>query len=178
MKFRTVVALVALAVGASAQTTVPPEVQNSVLMVLATALPSDSVSYALASSSAFAEEMASSLAAGNTPSWYQALPSEVKSLLPVLYPGAAEATPTPSGSVTPSGTPAITSIIDSSSVVPTAANSSTVSVKSPTLSASGSISATASVSMPESTGGAAAFPNAAIGAGVGAVIGFLGMLAL
>ena len=145
-------------------------------MVLATALPADSVSYALASSSAFAAEMASSLSAGNTPSWYQALPSDVKSLLPVLYPGAAEATPTPS--VTPSGTPVITSIIDASSVVPTAANSSTVSVQSPTLSASGSSSASASVSGLESTGAAAAYPTAAIGAGVGAAIGFFGMIAL
>jgi len=59
-------ALGALAMGARAQDAVAPDVQQSVLMVLAQAIPSDSVAYALASSSAFAAEMASSLSAGNT----------------------------------------------------------------------------------------------------------------
>lgn len=173
MKFRTVAALVALAVGASAQTTsIPANVQQSVLLVLATALPTDSVSYALASQSAFAAEMASSLSAGNTPAWYQALPSDVKSLLPIIYAVQTSATP--------SATPSITPIISSSSVVPTAGNSSQVSIRSPTLSATGSRSASlsASATAAQSTGAAAAFPTAAVGAGVGAALGFLGMLAL
>ncbi|KAF1840903.1 uncharacterized protein K460DRAFT_389434 [Cucurbitaria berberidis CBS 394.84] len=175
MAFKTIATLVALAVGASAQTPIAPAVQESVLLVLATALPSNSVSYALASQSAFAAEMASSLAAGNPPSWYQALPSDVKNLLPVLYPGTTEASATPSttASSTAAYTPAITSG-GSSSGYPTTANS-TVSVKSATLSASGS--KVASASGPAFTGGAT-YPTAAIGASVGAALGFLGMLAL
>ncbi|OAL50746.1 hypothetical protein IQ07DRAFT_436496 [Pyrenochaeta sp. DS3sAY3a] len=157
-------ALLALAVGATAQTTVPADVANSVLMVLATALPTDSISYALASPTAFANEMASSLAAGNTPAWYQALPSDVKSLLPVVY--ALEVT------TTPSATPSITSIIDSSVTPSATANSTAISLR-PSASASPSVA-----SGPASTGAAAAYPTAAVGAGVGAALGFLGMLAL
>lgn len=76
----------------------------SVLMVLATAIPQDSVSAALADQTAFAASMASSLSAGNTPAWYQSLPADVKSLLPILYASdSATPTPTPTGSasVTP-----------------------------------------------------------------------------
>ncbi|KAH7385703.1 hypothetical protein BKA66DRAFT_72922 [Pyrenochaeta sp. MPI-SDFR-AT-0127] len=127
MKFRTLATLVALAVGASAQTSVPPNVQQSVLLVLATALPTDSVSYALASQSAFASEMASSLSAGNTPAWYQALPSDVKSLLPIIY--FVEAT------ATPSATPSITPIVSSSASAtpsPSAAQSTGAAAAFPT----------------------------------------------
>lgn len=159
-------ALGALLVGASAQTTIPPDVQQSVLLVLATAIPADSVSYALASSSQFAAEMASSLAAGNAPSWYAALPADVKTLLPQLYPGAAEATPTASLE---------SSVANSSATpAPTGMNGTSAAVSSATLGASRS----ASASSPAFTGAAARLPTATFGAGVGAVLGFLGMLAL
>jgi hypothetical protein len=136
-------------------------------MVLATALPKESVSYALASSSAFAAEMASSLAAGNPPAWYQALPTDVKSLLPSLYPVVASPTPTPSSSkaaYTPAGT---------ISAYPTGANSTTSGVHKPTLS-----STSARPSLPVASTNAAPYPAAALGAGVGAALGFIGMLAL
>lgn len=128
MKFRTLATLVALAVGASAQTSVPPNVQQSVLLVLATALPTDSVSYALASQSAFASEMASSLSAGNTPAWYQALPSDVKSLLPIIYFVEAAATP----SATPSITPIVSSSSASATPSPSAAQSTGAAAAFPT----------------------------------------------
>lgn len=83
-------------------------------MVLAQAIPSDSVAYALASSSAFAAEMASSLSAGNTPTWYQALPTDVQSLLPQIYPAAVQVTPTPTPTPTPSSS---AYVVKSSSVV-------------------------------------------------------------
>lgn len=157
-------------------------------MVLAQAIPSDSVAYALASSSAFAAEMASSLSAGNTPAWYQALPTDVQSLLPEIYPAAVEATPTPTP--TPSSSSvyvAKSSSVESSSVVkvtpyPTGSNSTMVK---PTMSATGG----ASVSVTLSPSGAASstpdspppFTGAAsklsVGAGLGAAI-VLGMLTL
>ncbi|KAH4039727.1 hypothetical protein HBI56_132490 [Parastagonospora nodorum] len=180
MRFSCVGALLALAVGAVAQspvpyTSVPADVQNSVLMVLATALPKESVSYALASSSEFAAQMASSLAAGNPPAWYQALPSDVKSLLPALYPIVHSATPTPTPSASSSlamSTPA--SSVPSVSAYPTGGNSTSASgVHMPTLSSTASASGPA-----QATANAASYPGAALGAGVGAALGFIGMLAL
>ncbi|CBX92700.1 hypothetical protein IAQ61_005928 [Plenodomus lingam] len=179
-------ALFALAARASAQApvAVAPDVQQSVLLVLATAIPSEVASYALASSSAFAEEMASSLAAGKTPAWYQALPTDVLSLLPQIYPFEAEATPTPSSAsmyATPApSSAAVTSSASMSASAPVASassamthvisvNSTSRAVQSPTLSAS-TTAATFT--------GAASFPTAAVGASLGAVLGFFGMLAL
>ncbi|KAH7095357.1 hypothetical protein FB567DRAFT_512409 [Paraphoma chrysanthemicola] len=166
MRLRSVCALLALATGAVAQTPIPPEVQNSVLLVLATALPPDQRNYALASQSAFASQMASSLAAGNTPAWYQALPSDVKSLLPALYPASATATPTPSASLSFSS-------VASVSASPIGVNSTSITgVRTPTLSATATRSSAA-----VATTNAAPYPSAALGAGVGAALGVLGMLA-
>jgi hypothetical protein len=138
-------------------------------MVLATALPKDTVSYALASSSAFAAEMASSLAAGNPPAWYQALPSDVKNALPSLYPVVASPTPTPSAS---KAMP--TSAVGTISAMPTGANSTSVSgVHMPTLSPN-----SARPSLPQQSTNAASYPSAALGASIGAALGLIGMLAL
>lgn len=164
MKSHAVVAaLGALLMGASAQTTVPPEVQHSVLLVLATAIPSESVSYAMASQSAFAAEMASSLAAGNPPAWYQALPSDVKSLLPQIYPAQAVATTTATYSAA------------NSSITPgPSSHNSTSAANSHTSSAS----RTASASVPAFTGAAARIPTAVIGASIGTILGLLSIYAL
>jgi len=142
-------------------------VANSALMVLATAIPPDQVSYAVASPSEFAAQLASSFQAGNTPAWYQALPSDVKSLLPVMYPASISATPTP----TPSSSSMVMTSVGTLS--PSAAHNSTSlsGVHMPTLSATRSAPAVA-------TANAASYPGAALGAGVGAALGFLGMLAL
>lgn len=134
-------------------------------MVLATALPTDVRNYAIASQSAFAAEMSSSLAAGNTPGWYASMPADVKSILPLLYPAAAEATTTP----------VVTSTAVSASAAPTGANSTSISaVHSATLTGSGT--ATGSP-LPEATG-AASHAKAAVGAGLAGVAGFIAMLAL
>ncbi|KAI8936378.1 hypothetical protein NX059_006791 [Plenodomus lindquistii] len=190
------VALLALAAGASAQTPIAPNVQESVLSVLATAIPSEVASYAVASPTAFAGEMASSLAAGKIPAWYQALPTDVLSLLPQVYPYEAEATPTPSSasasasayasaSKYATSAPSSAAITPSTSAVASApasiasgssaltgvnsVNSTSRAVQSPTLSTSASAATFT---------GAACFPTAAVGASVGAIFGFLGMLAL
>jgi hypothetical protein len=142
-------------------------------MVLATALPKDTVSYALASSSAFAAEMASSLAAGNPPAWYQALPSDVKNVLPSLYPVVASPTPTPT--LTPSASKAMpTSAVGTISAMPTGANSTSVTgIHMPTLSPSYS-----RPSLPQQSTNAASYPSAALSASIGAALGLIGMLAL
>ncbi|KAL6706760.1 hypothetical protein ACN47E_005096 [Coniothyrium glycines] len=161
-----VAALAALLVGAAAQTPVSPQVQQSVLLVLATAIPAESVSYALASSSAFAAEMASSLAANNPPSWYQALPSDVKSLLPQIYPGQVDATPTPTASL-------YSTANSTATPHPSGHNSTSASV-----SATSSASRSASASSPAFTGAAVRLPTAVIGASVGTILGLLSMFAL
>ena len=139
-------------------------------MVLATALPTDVRNYAIASESAFAAEMSSSLAAGNTPGWYASMPADVKSILPLLYPVAAEATTTPVVTTTASSA-------SSASATPTGANSTSIlAVHSATLSANGTRTATGSP-IPESTG-AASHAKAVVGAGLAGVAGFLAMLAL
>jgi hypothetical protein len=170
-----------------------PDVQQSVLLVLAQAIPTKSVQYALASSSAFAAEMASSLAAGNTPTWYQALPSDVKSLLPQIYPQevVATSTPTPSSSSAyfySSAYYAVSSsaVLESPSsevkVTPYPTGTKNSTVVAPTLSATGSVvilspsgSSSTTPESPAFTGAASKFT---VGAGLGAAIGFLAMLAL
>lgn len=143
-----VAALFALAAGASAQTPVDPTLQHSVLLALATAIPSDVVSQAIADPLAFASGIGSSIAAGNAPGWFKALPTDVRGLLPQLYPEATATAPA-------------TSISASSTVV--------VETTTPLSTAT---------STTRSTGAAASFPTAAVGAGFGAVVGFVGMLAL
>ncbi|USP74379.1 uncharacterized protein yc1106_01653 [Curvularia clavata] len=173
MRFSTVaMALSALFVSTRADNpVVAPDVQSSVLLVLAHAIPSQSVSYAIASPAAFASEMASCLSASSTPAWYQALPTDVQSLLPQIYPQEVVSTPTPTPTPTPSSSKA--------TPYPTAMNST---VAQPTLSATGSVSLTLSPSgtpaNPSSPAFTGAAPKLSISAGLGAVIGLVGVLAL
>ncbi|KAI4924799.1 hypothetical protein J4E85_007916 [Alternaria conjuncta] len=188
MKYNTItLALGALAMGVSAQG-VAPEVQSSVLMELAQAIPSDQVAYAIASSSAFAAEMASSLAAGNTPAWYQALPTDVQSLLPEIYP--AMVTPTPTPTPTPSSSSSSAYVAKSSSVVETSSSAmvtpyptgSNSTMAMPTMSATGSVTVSLSPSgsaspSPETPPFEGAASKMSVGAGLGAAV-MLAMLAL
>ncbi len=148
-------------------------------MVLAQAIPSESVSYALASSSAFAAEMASSLSAGNTPAWYQALPTDVQSLLPEIYPAAVAATPTPTPSSSSAYGAESSSAVEHSSAAkvtpyPTGSNHtmSATGTGSATLGPSGTSSTT-----PDSPAFTGAASKLSVGAGLGAAL-VLGMLAL
>ncbi|KAJ4380740.1 hypothetical protein N0V86_004101 [Didymella sp. IMI 355093] len=174
MQLTFLAGVAAVAVGVGAQTAISPEQAQSVMMVLATALPTDVRNYAIASPSAYAAEMSSSLAAGQTPGWYASMPADVKSILPLLYPAAAEATTTP---VVSSTAPVVssTTAAASASSMPIGSNSTSISaVHSATLS--GSRTATGSP-LPEATG-AASHAKAAVGAGLAGVAGFLAMLAL
>ncbi|EUC31872.1 hypothetical protein COCCADRAFT_100154 [Bipolaris zeicola 26-R-13] len=186
MRFSTAaVALGALFMGASADVAaVAPEIQTSVLMVLAHAIPSQSISYALASPAAFASEMASCLSASSTPAWYQALPTDVQSLLPQIYPQETP-TPSPTPSSTPSSTPSPTPTPSSSAVVtpyPTAGLNSTSAITKPPTSATGTISLslipTPSATGPEGPAFTGAASRLSLSAGLGAFVGLVGVLAL
>ena len=157
-------------------------------MEIAQAIPSDQVAYAIASSSAFAAEMASSLAAGNTPAWYQALPTDVQSLLPEIYP--AMVTPTPTPTPTPSSSSSSAYVAKSSSVVETSSSAmvtpyptgSNSTMAMPTMSATGSVTVSLSPSgsaspSPETPPFEGAASKMSVGAGLGAAV-MLAMLAL
>jgi hypothetical protein len=158
-------------------------------MELAQAIPSDSVAYALASSSAFAAEMASSLSVGNTPTWYAALPSDVKSLLPQIYP-VVEPTPEPSSSAYAVASSSVHEVVSSTASpsskdvitpYPTSGNGTSVTVS--TVSATGSAIGSSATLNPSGAPSSPEFEGAATrlstGAAMGAIVmGFIGMLAL
>ncbi|KAF2253403.1 hypothetical protein BU26DRAFT_222214 [Trematosphaeria pertusa] len=168
-----------LACTAAASAQLNSDVQASVASVLMTAIPPESLQLALTNSASFSAELASLLSAGNTPQWYQDLPSDVKTLLPQLYPATMTAEMTASDD--PNSSPARTSApITSSSTMPstsqvTATNSPTwVSVgvgydsTSTTLSTA-TVQPTASSSQSPATAGSngALSTGAKVGIGVG-----------
>ncbi|KAI7365795.1 hypothetical protein KC336_g21373, partial [Hortaea werneckii] len=63
----------------------------SVLQVLQTALPSSLVAEALTNSAAVSSEIASQFSAGETPTWFTALPSDVQTYLIPLATNSAAA---------------------------------------------------------------------------------------
>ncbi|KAF2791627.1 hypothetical protein K505DRAFT_326727 [Melanomma pulvis-pyrius CBS 109.77] len=185
-KTLTLVALSAAAVSAQSD-----PAQFSVLSVLRTAIPSESISSALAHPQEFASELASSLSAGNVPSWYQALPSDVKSYLPLLYPASTAAETTAYSTAVPTSTPVLKSTVSSFSPTITSA-AVTASISSGTvIPGNSTVISTVSSATLRSTGGAnsespttgvstAGAPRmtAVLGAGVAGVVGLFGMFAL
>lgn len=156
-------------------------------MALAHALPTESVSLALASPNAFASEVASCIAAGNTPDWYKALPTSVQTLLPQAYPPVVTATPTPTAS--PSSSAYVvksSSVVETSTIVtpyPTAGMNSTTA--KPNMIATGSPSVIVTLSptssgtptTPNSPNFTGAASKLSMGAGFGAAIAIIGLLA-
>lgn len=152
-------------------------------MVLATAIPPESISAALADQQGFASTLASELAAGSTPGWFASLPPDVTSALPLIYSAAA---PTPT-ETTVTSTSVSTSVSTSEvgttaapSSGPTGGNSTVIStVSTGTLSSTNGANSGAPTTgtSSQSTGGAA-YPTAVVGAGLAGALGFLGMLAL
>ncbi|KAH7114448.1 hypothetical protein B0J11DRAFT_584865 [Dendryphion nanum] len=141
--------------------TVPPTVfptdpiRMSVLSVIITAIPPTQLSKALNDEAAFSSEIASSLSAGKTPEWFLALPSDVKSLLPSLYPAQAAALTAPA--TTAAATSSATSAASATQVPAQVSTAAVVSTSSK---------------------GAAARPTGVVGAGIAGAIGVLGMLVL
>lgn len=148
-------------------------------MELATALPSSVLQAAITNQAGFASEIGSSISAGKTPDWYEALPTDVKSVLASVYPMPKE---TAASSTDASSAAVATTAYSAAATTPAPSgtgassiggNSTTVStVSKPTLSG------TPSPSAGENVTGAASLPSAALGAGIAAVVGFVGLLAL
>jgi len=160
--------------------------QASILAILATALPQSLVSVGLTDPAKVGSEIASSFSAGNTPPWYEALPSGVKACLPVLYAeqtadssSVASSTPAPASSS--AAVTVVSTVVSLSATVSPSGNSTVVStVHSPTLSKTSTVrgaSSTGAAATTTSTGGAS-FPTAVMGAGIAGALGFLGMLAM
>ncbi|KAF2120799.1 hypothetical protein BDV96DRAFT_565553 [Lophiotrema nucula] len=182
LKSLAVLALSAAALAAEEKRQVIPtdSLGFSVLSVLATAIPQSEQSAARANATAFALSVASSISAGTPPSWYQALPSDVKSYLPILYPVAAPASTTAAPTSAPTSSVGTASVGTGSTIQ----NVTVSSVSSATLGTTGGANSEA----PSSTGGsastsgpatgAAAYPTAVVGAGVAGALGFVAMLAL
>ncbi|KAJ4296411.1 hypothetical protein N0V90_006456 [Kalmusia sp. IMI 367209] len=182
-----VMATLAAAVSAQLPTGIDPAA-SSVLLQLVTVLPSDVLAVAVTNQAAFASEIASSIGAGKTPEWYQALPTGVKSVLASLYPVSTPAASTPSETAASSYVTEVTetsvTVITSTPSAPSATGASSIgsnstaitSVNTPTLSGTptGSTGSPSGSALP----GAASVPSAAIGAGLAGVLGFLGLLAL
>ena len=166
--------------------------QQSALLALATALPASVLAEAATNAAGFASEIQSSIAAGKTPEWYQALPTDVKAALASIYPVQTSAQTTSSSTETPSATAApsssgyATQVETTTTVAPSAPQVSAPSGTGATGIGSNGTSIT-SVNTPTLSGGspqptehtgAASLSSAAIGAGIAGAIAFLGMLAL
>lgn len=200
MQFKalTLLALTALATASpelhkrqSASVTENPT-ELSVLGVLATALPPSLLAIGVTNAAELGSIIASSFSAGETPGWYSALPTDVKSYLTVLYSEVASTTAGASSVLAPLTTPlgntaslssiqaSISASISSSLNTTTISSVHSASLKASTTaagSAAGSAAASSALSSSKSTGGAA-YPTAVVGAGVAGAIGLLGMLAL
>lgn len=176
MQFKalTVLALSALVIASpelekrqNASTTENPT-ELSVLSVLATALPPSLLAIGYTNAPEVGSIIASAFSAGQTPAWYSALPSDVKSYLPILYSEEA-----------PTTTPLSISAGISSSLNTTAISSVQSASLKATTTAAGSVTGSASSAGASSTSsGGASYPSAVVGAGVAGALGLLGMLAL
>ncbi|KAJ4354463.1 uncharacterized protein N0V89_006200 [Didymosphaeria variabile] len=201
--YAVVVAALAAAVSAQFPTNIDPA-QQSALLALATALPPSILAAAATNQAAFASEVASSIAAGNTPAWYQALPTDVKSALASIYPVSTPAASTPSETAAPSSSYEASSVAESSSVesssvaetttavvtsvivtsapvvVPSGTGASSIGTNSTGVTSVNTPTLSGSTGSPQPTEapGAASIPSAAIGAGIAGALAFLGMLAL
>ncbi|KAF2717553.1 hypothetical protein K431DRAFT_232871, partial [Polychaeton citri CBS 116435] len=148
----------------------PPTVRRSVISVLRTALPTSLIYEALTNPAAVSSEIASEFAAGQTPSWYSALPSDVQT---ILQPNASAIATGLSSSIT--SYPNATAITGNSTVLPTGGLGNGTSGSNFTTS---SRSGSGSGSQSTSTGNGATLPTAVFGMGLAGAAGLMGMLVL
>jgi len=169
----------------------------SVLSVLQTALPSTLIQEALTNSAAVSSQIASEFSAGQTPTWFTALPSDIQTYLVPVPTGVANGT----GAVTASpNATALSSIIHNATAISAGQSSILASIHSQNSSvisraslgtstvagatstgasgssASGSSGSSSGSSSSSSAG--ASVPTAIVGMGLAGVVGFVGVLAL
>ena len=94
--------------------------QQSALLALSTALPPSVLAEAATNAAGFASEIQSSIAAGKTPEWYQALPTDVKSALASIYPVQTSAQTTPTETAAPTSSASATEVETTTTVVTSA----------------------------------------------------------
>ncbi|KAI9710942.1 MAG: hypothetical protein M1820_002379 [Bogoriella megaspora] len=165
----------------------------SVYNVLKTALPPSLVSLALADPSSASSEIAAEFSGGQTPTWFQNLPSDIKTYIvpqETVAPSITSALSSIVASANSSISSAISSAVSSinatapntTTIATTARNSTTTSTTggSSTLggesTGAGGASTTAASSSTSSAG--AALPTAVIGGGLFGALSLIGMLAL
>ncbi|SMQ55252.1 unnamed protein product [Zymoseptoria tritici ST99CH_1A5] len=138
---------------------------NSIISVLQTAIPTSVVSQVLSDPAAFLSSVESDASKGQFPSWFSALPSDVKSYLGVE---ASATTTGDSSEMTSSGDSEAT---DSSSMM--TGGSGAMETGSTTSSSGGGATAASSTS----SGGAAA-ETKVVGMGIAGAVGLVGLLVL
>ncbi|KAF4556955.1 Hypothetical protein D9617_1g088370 [Elsinoe fawcettii] len=182
MRFSTVAFVSALSATAMAQSQSIDLV--SVYQVLQTALPSSLVQEALTNSDAVSSQIASQFAAGQTPSWFTALPTDIQSF---LIGGAAETGTPASNSATATGnsTAAVTSAAGNASAsvsqISGSVSSRVSSITGAIASGASSRASGASGSAASGTAGSsgmAAKPTGIIGGAMLGAAGIIGLLAL
>ncbi|KAF2842497.1 hypothetical protein M501DRAFT_998822 [Patellaria atrata CBS 101060] len=135
---------------------------------------------AITNPTGFAQDVASSFQAGETPTWFSMLPSDIQS----CFAAGAIATEIPSSIMTVTGDATIqTSTVVSTDVMTSTGESTTATITEEHTSTMTDVvsSETETDSAAEETStstGGAALPTAVIGAGVAGALGFLGMIAL
>jgi hypothetical protein len=114
---------------------------NSILGVLQTALPSSLVAEAITNSAAVASEIASQFAAGETPTWFSALPSDIQGYLaPTDMAGVSSLTAAASSLVT-GGVSAVSNATSSASSASITTAPGSLGTGSPLLGANGTVAA-------------------------------------
>ena len=161
--------------------------------MLLTALPPSALAEAAASPTAFAQEVASEISAGNPPAWYTALPPSVQSYLQQsVATGSVGSVSLPSASIS-----SVTIIAGNSTIVANGTiipnGNSTIHTTRPATrphgppahptnaqesSAVASASAASASAASSSSSGGASMPTAIIGAGLAGAVGIVGLFAL
>ncbi|KAI5369917.1 hypothetical protein Slin15195_G007950 [Septoria linicola] len=164
----------------------------SVVSVLQTALPSSLIQEALTNSAGVSSELASQFAAGETPSWFTALPSDVQTYLVPTGGGVPSATAITTGtSISSSATgtggfiPGTNATLGNGTSTALASRTSskvqTGLTEGATESETGSSSATSSrtsASSSSTSEAGAGMPTAAVAMGFAGLAGVVGVLAL
>ncbi|KAG8625800.1 hypothetical protein KVT40_006201 [Elsinoe batatas] len=175
MRFSIVALASALSATAYAQSSLD---LISVYQVLQTALPTSLVQEALTNSDAVSSQIASQFAAGQTPSWFTALPTNIQSF---LIGGAAETGTPASNSATATGnsSSSATGVAGNASASVTEISGSVSSIiGGPTSAIRSGAPAASSRSSSAGSSGMAAKPTGVIGGAMLGAAGIIGLLAL
>ncbi|KAF2118127.1 hypothetical protein BDV96DRAFT_597000 [Lophiotrema nucula] len=143
---------------------------TSVLSVLATAIPPDSISQALTNPDGFSSDLASELLNGQTPSWYLALPSDVKVYLFTAAGGAVTTTSAAASSRAGITTGPTSVPTDLSSLISSARSVASAATAVPSTGRASSFASASASASPGPDQGLSTGAKVGIGVGVPAVV--------